>query len=72
VRFASRLTGATAGQVAVWLVVATPALFFVAIPAAVVLVWLALFWVVELVFFLVLKPFSRRPVNKPRLQLKMS
>lgn len=54
------------------LVVAVPSVLFFALPAAIVTIWLALFWLVEELVFLALKPFSRKHVNRPRFTWRMS
>ncbi len=59
-------------QLLLVLLIAVPTAAFVAVPALVILVALAVFWLVELLFFVGLKPFSRKPVNRPRLLLKLS
>jgi hypothetical protein len=71
-RAGSYLKGAGVGQVLLWLVVALPSLVFVAIPALTILVWLSLFWLIEMFCFVILKPFSRKAVHTPKLRLKMS
>jgi hypothetical protein len=61
------------GQLLLVLLIALPSLALVAAPAAVILVALTIFWLIELLFFLVLAPFSRREkVNKPQFAWKMS
>ena len=62
----------TLGRVGQLLLVGLPATVFFAVPAAVVTVWLALFWLLELLVVLVLKPFSRKAVNKPRFTWRLS
>jgi len=52
--------------------VAIPAIAFFAIPAVVVTVWLALFWCLEALAFLVLRPVSKKRVNPPRFTWRMS
>jgi hypothetical protein len=47
VRAGSLLSGAGAGSWLLWLLVAVPAVAFLAVPALVLTVWLALFWVLE-------------------------
>jgi hypothetical protein len=56
------------------LAVAVPGIAFFAVPAVVVTVWLALFWVAEALVFLVLLPFTqdRTKVNRPRFTWRMS
>ena len=72
VRLASRLSGVAIGEFLVWLLVALPAFAFVAVPGLIILIWLAVFWLIEMVFFMILKPFSRKPVPRPRLRVRMS
>ena len=54
------------GQLLLVLVGTVPAVAFLAAPAVVIVAAMALFWLVELVAFLVLKPFSQKQVNRPR------
>ncbi len=54
------------GQLLLVLLVTVPAVAFLAAPAVVIVAAMALFWFVELVAFLVLKPFSQKQVNRPR------
>ncbi len=53
-------------------VIAIPAIAFMLIPAVVVTAWLALFWLIELAIFLVLKPFSAKRVNPPKFTWKLA
>jgi hypothetical protein len=64
-----RLSPARLGQL---LVVGLPAVAFFLVPAVVVTVWLALFWLLELIAFLALKPFSKKRVNRPRFSWRLS
>ncbi len=59
-------------RLATLFVVAVPSVVFFAVPAAVLTVWLALFWLLEEAMFLALKPFSRKRVNPPRFTWRMS
>jgi hypothetical protein len=52
VRAGGRLSGAGAGQWLLWLLVTVPAVVFLAVPALVLTVWLALFWVLEWIAYL--------------------
>jgi hypothetical protein len=54
------------------LLIAAPTAAFVLTPTVVILVALAVFWIVELLFFLGLKPFSSKRVNEPPLVPKLS
>jgi Protein of unknown function (DUF1353) len=61
------------------LLIGVPALALVAVPAVAVVAALALFWLIELVFYAGLKlvsgrkpPSERKPVNPPQLLLKTS
>jgi hypothetical protein len=54
------------------LLIAAPTAAFVLTPTVVILVALAVFWIVELLFFLGLKPFSSKRVNEPHLVPKLS
>ena len=60
------------GRVGQVLLVGLPATAFCILPAAVVTVWLAFFWLLELVVFLALKPFSKKRVNQPRFTWRLS
>lgn len=59
-------------QLLLVLLIAAPTAAFVLTPTVVILVALAIFWIVEMLFFLVLKPFSRKRVNQPSLVPKLS
>jgi hypothetical protein len=65
VRLNSRLKGISARDLALWLAVAIPALAFLLVPAVVVLVWSAVFYVAEAVVFGVERLFHR-DANVPR------
>ena len=54
------------GQLLLVLLVTVPAVVLLAAPALVVVAAMGLFWVVELLAFLVLAPFSHKQVNRPR------
>jgi hypothetical protein len=54
------------------LLIAAPTAAFVLTPTVVILVALVVFWIVELLFFLGLKPFSSKRVNEPPLVPKLS
>jgi hypothetical protein len=69
VRAGARLSGARPRDVLIWLAVAIPTAAFVIVPAAVILVWLTLFWLIEYVFYLVLRPAGERQRNKPQLEV---
>ncbi|CAL9377309.1 DUF1353 domain-containing protein [Streptomyces sp. enrichment culture] len=47
VRAGGRLSGTGVGELLLWLLVTVPAVAFLAVPAVVLTVWLALFWVLE-------------------------
>jgi hypothetical protein len=73
VRAASRWRGAGVGEFLVWLLVAIPVAVFVFIPALVIVVWLAMFWLIEWVFYAPLKLFGRRlRVHRPKLRIRLS
>lgn len=72
VRLDSRLTGITPGDFMRFLLVGVPSLMFVALPGAVVLIWLFAFWAVEMLVFVVSKPFARKPVNRPQIGVRSS
>jgi len=68
VRAGARLKHTTFKELCIWLIVAVPSLLFLAVPALVVLVWLAMFWVLEYIIFGALTP-TRTIVNKPSFWL---
>jgi Protein of unknown function (DUF1353) len=70
VRLNSHLSNAAAAQIAIWFLVALPALAFVIAPALMILIWLLLFSLIEFIFYGLLKPFSKKPVNPPRVAVK--
>jgi uncharacterized protein DUF1353 len=72
VRLNSHLSHAGPAQIAIWLLVAVPALAFVIAPALMILIWLLLFSLIEFIFYGLLKPFSKKPVNRPRVAVKTS
>lgn len=65
VRMASRLNGAGPKDFLQWLSIALPSLVFLLIPGLGVLVWSALFWLIEGLAYILLKPFSKKQVNPP-------
>ncbi|HSW80190.1 MAG TPA: DUF1353 domain-containing protein [Candidatus Saccharimonadales bacterium] len=67
VRAGSGLQAATFRDVMAWLLVTIPSVIFLLAPAVIVGVWLIVFWLLESVFFLLLKPFSHKQVNKPKI-----
>jgi len=60
VRAGSFMRGASAADWVRWIVVVVPAVAFLAIPAAVVQLWIVAAWLVELVSWSVLRLFGRR------------
>ncbi len=72
VRLGSRLTGITPADFVLFLLVGVPSVVFVALPGVVVLIWLFAFWVVEMLVFVVSKPFARKPVNRPQIGVRSS
>lgn len=66
VRAGGHWSGAGVGQGALWLLVAVPAAAFLAIPALVVTVWLALFLALEWLVYAVTPPRVAPPANRPR------
>lgn len=65
VRAGSSLSHASTGELLIWVIVAIPAVLFLLIPTLVVIVWSAVFWLIEGLVYLALKPFSRKQVNAP-------
>jgi hypothetical protein len=57
------------GQLGLVVLVTLPTLALVVVPGVAVFLTLIVFWLVELVLFIVLKPFSKKQVNRPRLLL---
>jgi hypothetical protein len=51
--------------------VAVPATLFFLVPALVVTVWNAVFWLLDAVVFAGLRPFSKKRVNRPQLMWPM-
>ncbi|MGK8490682.1 DUF1353 domain-containing protein [Nocardia asiatica] len=70
VRAAHRLRGASAGEIALFVVVAVPSVLFLAVPVTVVTVFLVLFWLVELVFWAVSRVARRTEAPPPDPQMK--
>ncbi|HSW80774.1 MAG TPA: DUF1353 domain-containing protein [Candidatus Saccharimonas sp.] len=68
VRAGARLRDVTIKEFFIWLLIAVPTVAFLAIPGAVVLLWLAAFWVLEYVIFGTLVP-TRSIANKPSFWL---
>lgn len=69
VRAFSRLSRANLRECLAWIAIALPATLFLAIPATVVLVWLAMFWVLEYILLAGLAPISKRHAPKPHFLL---
>jgi hypothetical protein len=59
-------------RIALLIVIGLPATLFFVVPAAVITVWLLLFWILELVVWLVWRPFAKRKMDPPRFIWKMS
>ncbi|MEU7767122.1 DUF1353 domain-containing protein [Nocardia sp. NPDC049190] len=70
VRAGSRLRGASARDIVRFVVTAAPSVFFLAVPAAVVTVFLALFWMVELAFWAGGRLAQRTDAPPPEPQMK--
>ncbi|MFI6869658.1 DUF1353 domain-containing protein [Nocardia sp. NPDC050406] len=70
VRFASGLTGASAGDVLRFLLVAVLSVSYLAVPVAVVLLALLLFWLVELMFWAGARLARRTAAPPPGPQLQ--
>nr|WP_221333727.1 DUF1353 domain-containing protein [Nocardia transvalensis] len=71
VRLGSGLIGASGRDIALFLLVAVPAVVFLIVPVVVVQLWLLLFWVVEAVFWVCSRVAGRTsaPPPKPRVRL---
>lgn len=67
VRAGSGLQGATLLEVIQWLLVTIPSVLLLFIPVIFVVLCLIAFWLLEFIFYLILKPFSRKRVNRPRV-----
>lgn len=65
VRYDSKLSHAKAVEVLQWLLVTLPAIAFLITPYIIVVVWSALFWLLEVIAYLIMKPFSKRKPNMP-------
>ncbi|ONM46860.1 DUF1353 domain-containing protein [Nocardia donostiensis] len=65
VRLGHRLAGATAGDIALFGVIAVVSILFLAVPATVVTVYLMLFWVIELLAWVITRPFQRDDDHRP-------
>ncbi|MBF6439090.1 DUF1353 domain-containing protein [Nocardia cyriacigeorgica] len=70
VRFASRLRGATAGDIARFLLVAVLSVLFLAVPVTVVTVYLILFWFIELIAWAIHRSTHRPPEPAPTPDMK--
>ncbi|MGW4329560.1 DUF1353 domain-containing protein [Nocardia sp. NPDC004573] len=70
VRAAHRLRGASAGDVARFVAVAVPSVFFMVVPVTVVTVFLLLFWLVELAFWAASRVAQRTEAPPPDPQVK--
>lgn len=66
VRAASHVSDAGWGQRALWLLVTLPAGAFLLVPAVVLTVWLALFWVLEWIAFAATRQSAPTAANPPR------
>jgi hypothetical protein len=67
VRAASGLKGAKLSEVLVWLLITVPAVVFLLVPAVVVVVWLAMFWLLENALYVLFRLFARRkPTRRPK------
>jgi hypothetical protein len=65
VRAGSGLSHASPSEFLIWLFVAIPAVAFLLIPTLVVIIFSAVFWLIEAIVYLFLKPFSKKQVNGP-------
>ncbi|GAB2704654.1 DUF1353 domain-containing protein [Nocardia thraciensis] len=72
VRLASGLRGATAGDIALVLLIAIPSTVFLAIPVLVVQLWLLLFWVVEAIFWSAGRLTGRTTTPPPKPRVRMT
>lgn len=70
VRAASRLRGASIRDIALFVLTAMPSVIFLAVPVVVVTAFLALFWVVELVFWAGGRLGQRTDAPPPEPQMK--
>jgi hypothetical protein len=72
VRAGGRLRGSSPLELLVFLVVALPSVVFLLIPTVVILLWLGLFWVIEMIFYVVLKVVSAEPPKqRPQLGVRL-
>ena len=56
------------GQLLLVLLVTAPAIVLLVAPAVIIVAAMALFWLVELLVFVMLVPFSHKQVNRPRFR----
>jgi hypothetical protein len=68
VRIGAGLSDASWSEVGIWLLVAVPAIIFLLVPAIVLLAWMAMFWLIEWAAYSVIKPFSRKRMNRPKFR----
>ncbi|MER6316221.1 DUF1353 domain-containing protein [Streptomyces sp. NPDC001581] len=61
VRAGGHLSYTRPTQLLSWIFVFLPSFVFLAIPFFILTVWLGLFKVIEVIFYVILKPFSRQP-----------
>lgn len=67
VRAGAWFSGTTVAEFALWLTIAIPALVLLVVPGVVVGISLVVFWLVEHAACVVLRPFSRKAMVRPRL-----
>ncbi len=70
VRAGSKLRDATFSDVIAWLLITVPSVIFLFVPGVVLAIWLLTFCIVEWICFIILKPFSHKQVNRPKLTLR--
>ncbi|RDI49757.1 DUF1353 domain-containing protein [Nocardia mexicana] len=72
VRLGSRLSGASPGDIALFLLIAIPSTVFLVVPVVVVQLWLLLFWVVEALFWMFGRIAGRTDAPPPKPRVRMS
>ena len=66
VRAGCGLAGASYGELMLWLLVTIPTAAFLIAPTIVVLAWSVVFWLIEAICYVLLKPVSQKQVNPPK------
>ncbi|MEN8649117.1 DUF1353 domain-containing protein [Streptomyces sp. 21So2-11] len=67
VRAGGRLSYTRPTQLMSWTCVILPSFIFLAVPFFILTAWLMLFKIIEVIFYVALKPFSKKPVPSPNV-----